>query len=148
MYLFLLIILYKLLIDVREVKTRFKLIKHIDPEENQNIAQRQCGLKYQFIYHNKQGLPTNGQLGQLAQCFDLPTNCRPPSQPIRGLKSKQPHKTRQETVTLRSSSNGVAPLAIGGSRSTITLVGVPPRDIRVLPEQQARDKSKAKRKNL
>jgi hypothetical protein len=37
---------------------------------------------------------------------------------------------------------------IGGSRSTITLVRVPPSDIRVLPEQQARDKSKAKRKNL
>jgi hypothetical protein len=30
MSLFLLIIIYKLLIDVREVKTRFKLIKHID----------------------------------------------------------------------------------------------------------------------
>jgi hypothetical protein len=34
-YLFLLIIIYKLLIDVREVKTRFKLIKHIDTEKNQ-----------------------------------------------------------------------------------------------------------------
>jgi hypothetical protein len=37
---------------------------------------------------------------------------------------------------------------IGLSSWTITLVGVPPSDIRVLPEQQARDKSKAKRKNL
>jgi hypothetical protein len=37
---------------------------------------------------------------------------------------------------------------IGGSRSTTTLAGVPPSDIRVLPEQQARDKSKAKRKTL
>jgi hypothetical protein len=34
MSLFLLIIIYKLLIDVREVKTRFKLIKHIDTEKN------------------------------------------------------------------------------------------------------------------
>jgi hypothetical protein len=33
MYPFLLIIVYKLLIDVREVKTRFKLIKHIDTEK-------------------------------------------------------------------------------------------------------------------
>jgi hypothetical protein len=33
MYLFLLIIIYKLLIDVREVKTRFKLKKHIDTEK-------------------------------------------------------------------------------------------------------------------
>jgi hypothetical protein len=33
MSLFLLIIIYKLLIDVREVKTRFKLIKHIDTEK-------------------------------------------------------------------------------------------------------------------
>jgi hypothetical protein len=37
---------------------------------------------------------------------------------------------------------------IGLSSWTITLVGVPPRDIRVLPDHQARDKSKAKRKNL
>jgi hypothetical protein len=50
-------------------------------------------------------MPTNGQLGQLAQCFDLPTNCHPPSLPISGLKSKQQHKTRLETVTLRGSSN-------------------------------------------
>jgi hypothetical protein len=48
---------------------------------------------------------TNVQLGQLAQCFDLPTNCRPPSLPIGGLLSKQQHKTRQETVTLRGCSN-------------------------------------------
>jgi hypothetical protein len=34
MSLFLLIIIYKLLIDVREVKTRLKLIKHIDTEKN------------------------------------------------------------------------------------------------------------------
>jgi hypothetical protein len=34
MYPFLLIIIYKLLIDVREVKTRFKLIKHIDTEKS------------------------------------------------------------------------------------------------------------------
>jgi hypothetical protein len=38
-------------------------------------------------------------------------------------------------------------VGIGLSSWTITLVGVPPSDIRVLPEQQARDKSKAKRKN-
>jgi hypothetical protein len=37
---------------------------------------------------------------------------------------------------------------IGLSRWTITQVGVPPSDTQVLPEQQARDKSKAKRKNL
>jgi hypothetical protein len=33
MSLFLLIIIYKLLINVREVKTRFKLIKHIDTKK-------------------------------------------------------------------------------------------------------------------
>jgi hypothetical protein len=36
MSLFLLIIIYKLLIDVREVKTRFKLIKHIDTEKTKD----------------------------------------------------------------------------------------------------------------
>jgi hypothetical protein len=38
MSLFLLIIIYKLLIDVREVKTRFKLIKHIDTEKALEVA--------------------------------------------------------------------------------------------------------------
>jgi hypothetical protein len=33
---FLLIIIYKVLIDVREVKTRFKLIKHIDTEKKKD----------------------------------------------------------------------------------------------------------------
>jgi hypothetical protein len=32
--------------------------------------------------------------------------------------------------------------ATGLSRWTISLVGVPPRDIQVLPEQQAREKTK------
>jgi hypothetical protein len=45
------------------------------------------------------------QTGQLAPCFDLSTNCRPTSLPIRGLKSKQQHKTRQETVTLKGCNN-------------------------------------------
>jgi hypothetical protein len=40
MSLFLLIIIYKLLIDVREVKTRFKLIKHIDTEKKQQQQKR------------------------------------------------------------------------------------------------------------
>jgi hypothetical protein len=42
MSLFLLIIIYKLLIDVREVKTRFKLIKHIDTEKSEAAGATQC----------------------------------------------------------------------------------------------------------
>jgi hypothetical protein len=37
---------------------------------------------------------------------------------------------------------------IGLSRWTITLVGVPPSDIRVLPKQQAMDKNKAKKEEF
>jgi hypothetical protein len=47
MSLFLLIIIYKLLIDVREVKTRLKLIKHIDTEKNQpNLESTQNQLRF------------------------------------------------------------------------------------------------------
>jgi hypothetical protein len=74
--------------------------------KNQNIGHsKDAGGNTSLSYHNKRRTPTNVQYGQLAQCFELPTNCRRPSLPIRGLKSKQQHKTRQETVTLRGYSN-------------------------------------------